>query len=1124
MEDSPFSNRQDPRAPIDNTFDLKSILAAAQSLSACVELSELLKTFAPMTLQASGAERLVLLLPNEDDVWEVRVSATAESTTLASQPLQDNLSLPVQLIQHVERTKKIFPENESALEQPFVDSYLQENACCSLLCAPLLHQDKLNGLLYLEHSSVSDVFNHKRITVIDFLCAQTAIALNNAVLRKDIAEREELQQQQNQLAKTLKATSRRLHNVLKWSLIGIWEWSFADQRLTWDAQMFEIYGVDPADFGGTYEDWEQRLHPDDFSRITADEHRAASTANAIPNEFRIVRPDGAVRHIYANVFFEKNELGETTRTVGINFDITDRRKAELALLASENKFQRIAEGVPGMVYRYVIQPDGTDRMDYVSSGVRELFEVDPQESVDGKTSIWDRVHKSDQAWMRKAIELSAETLEPFLLEYRLELPEKGLRWVQACSQPIRGENGEVIWDGIVLDHTEQKTTQLALDDARRHITTMNDNVPGMIFRYIVNEDGSRTLPYVSPKSEGLFGVAANEIQKHPNAILASIHPEDRQRVQKEIRRSRKELQPYKQEFRVILDGRVEWRQVFAQPNRNEDGDTSWDGVALDITERKEAQLALHEKQSQFQRMTKNVPGMIFRYVRRTDGSHAMTYVSSQSRELYEIEPEEMLEDVNKLFDCFHPDDMDSLRDAVDASARNLTPFDEEFRVILPNQGLRWRQAISKPTRAANGDIFWDGVTIDITHSKRAELQLQLVNEELARATKMKDEFLANMSHELRTPLNAILGMTEGLQGGIFGSVTDKQRDSYEVIQQSGAHLLELINEVLDLAKIESGSMDLEFSSVNIAKLCESGLQLVQQQAEKKDILLNLNVPHDLPAFAADEKRLRQVLVNLLSNAVKFTPNGGLVKLEVVQLNHEQSREKIVRISVSDNGIGIEPMHLDTLFDPFVQVDSSLNRSYSGTGLGLSLVKRFVELHSGSVSVTSEPDVGSCFTVDLPIRQRTARSATTLPQRIDPPGELKSPSSSEPTREVSILLAEDNELVARTVIKFLQASNFRVELATNGAAAIEMARDQSPDLILMDVQMPGVDGLEAIQRIRQIAKHEHTPIIALTGLAMQSDADRCLAAGADHYLSKPYGMQQLVDLMRKELAKPSTSRL
>lgn len=247
-------------------------------------------------------------------------------------------------------------------------------------------------------------------------------------------------------------------------------------------------------------------------------------------------------------------------------------------------------------------------------------------------------------------------------------------------------------------------------------------------------------------------------------------------------------------------------------------------------------------------------------------------------------------------------------------------------------------------------------------------ELQAKNAQLARATRLKDEFLATMSHELRTPLNAILGMTEGLQEEVFGSINDRQSKALQTIERSGYHLLELINDILDIAKIESGQLEIELTPTAIAPLCQSSLAFVSQQAATKHIHLEISLPHTLPDLTVDERRIRQVLINLLSNAVKFTPEGGHVALEVIfpyQQKEAPEEPIFLRIAITDTGIGIAPDQIDQLFQPFIQIDSALNRKYQGTGLGLVLVKRLVEMHHGKVGLTSKVGVGSCFTIDLP---------------------------------------------------------------------------------------------------------------------------------------------------------------
>ena len=413
-----------------------------------------------------------------------------------------------------------------------------------------------------------------------------------------------------------------------------------------------------------------------------------------------------------------------------------------------------------------------------------------------------------------------------------------------------------------------------------------------------------------------------------------------------------------------------------------------------------------------------------------------------------------------------------------------------------------------------------GTYQDITARKQAEMQLQQTNQALARATRLKDEFLANMSHELRTPLNAILGMTEGLQEGIFGEISQAQLTALQTIERSGFHLLELINDILDVAKIEAGQIALDCQPTAIAPLCQSSLTFIKQQALKKRIRLEIHLPPHLPTVLLDERRIRQVLINLLDNAVKFTPEEGLVTLAVshqpsphVLDGADYSPQSCVRIAVRDTGIGIAADQMSKLFQPFIQIDSALNRQYTGTGLGLTLVKRIVDLHGGQVTVASQVGIGSCFTIELPCTTVSSSSPQPDPSSSNDiqPRLLKQKASP------LILLAEDNEASANTISSYLRAKGYGLILAENGMEAISLVQNELPDLILMDIQMPGIDGLEAIWRIRRDLMLADVPIIALTAFAMAGDSERCLAVGANYYISKPIKLKQLDITIQRFLA-------
>ncbi|MEO0396949.1 MAG: ATP-binding protein [Cyanobacteria bacterium P01_A01_bin.137] len=394
-------------------------------------------------------------------------------------------------------------------------------------------------------------------------------------------------------------------------------------------------------------------------------------------------------------------------------------------------------------------------------------------------------------------------------------------------------------------------------------------------------------------------------------------------------------------------------------------------------------------------------------------------------------------------------------------------------------------------------------------------QLAISNIELARATRLKDEFLANMSHELRTPLNAILGMTESLIEQLFGPLNAQQITSLNTIERSGNHLLALIDDILDLAKVEAGALSLERTPTQIGPLCRSSLAFVKQLANQKRIQLTEQHTGDsMPDLMLDERRIRQVLINLLNNAVKFTPEGGHVTLTIsLTKSTAKTDEHLLKFTVEDTGIGIETHQLNRLFQPFVQVDTALNRQYTGTGLGLALVKRIVELHGGEVSAMSQLDVGSCFTVELPC---TSNGGS---QSMAPQTQGTGSGASQPPQAVKplILLAEDNEDNIDVIQGYLVAKGYPVIIAKNGREAIALAQAQTPDLILMDIQMPGMDGIEAMTKIRQDETLQHTPIIALTAFAMKGDLERCLAAGADDYLAKPVKLKQLVATMQSLLA-------
>jgi PAS domain S-box-containing protein len=675
--------------------------------------------------------------------------------------------------------------------------------------------------------------------------------------------------------------------------------------------------------------------------------------------------------------------------------------------------------------------------------------------------------------------------------------------------------------GISLDITENKAAQEALRQNEERLKRITANIPGVIYQYVLHPDRSHQFVYVSDRAQDIFELEPSAILANADVLFNLVHGEDVASLQTSIKASEQTLTPWTWEGRLITpSGQQKWIQGIAHPEHQTNGSILWDGLLLDVSDRKRAEELLQESEFKYRSLVENANDII--YIMATDGT--FTYVSPNWTEMLGHAIEEV---VNHSFIPFvHPDDvprcLEFLQRLVSSRSKQRGV---EYRVCHKNGEWRWYTSNASPQYDAQGQIrSCLGIAHDITERKQAEELLQRTNAELVRATRLKDEFLANMSHELRTPLNAVLGMAEGLQEQVFGSLNARQIRAIATIENSGRHLLELINDILDLSKIEAGGLDLNLEDVSIQNLCSTSLSFVKQPAMKKQISLLSDIPETLGALnvQVDDRRMRQVLINLLSNAVKFTPEGGQVLLQA-RLGYEtpdlspgspadtpSSPTRVICFSVIDTGIGIAEEDVKRLFQPFVQIDSSLSRKYPGTGLGLAIVKQIAQLHGGHVSVTSNPGQGSCFTVTLPCPSlgTDPPTAESTHNDAESSGAIASVLTTEESVQPLILLTEDNEANILTLSSYLTAKRYRLLHARSGEEAIAVVGRSCPDIILMDIQMPGMDGLEAIRQIRQLPEGATVPIIALTALAMTGDRDRCLAAGANDYLTKPVRLRQL----------------
>ena len=403
---------------------------------------------------------------------------------------------------------------------------------------------------------------------------------------------------------------------------------------------------------------------------------------------------------------------------------------------------------------------------------------------------------------------------------------------------------------------------------------------------------------------------------------------------------------------------------------------------------------------------------------------------------------------------------------------------------------------------------------------RQNIELARINAELRRAHRQKDEFLAGISHEVRTPLSAILGLAELLRTQIVGPLTDDQREMVSRIEESGRHLLAVINDLLDLAKIEAGRFDLAPQMIMAHDLCRAGVRMIRELAIRKNQKIHTNLDPRVEGIYGDERRLRQALINLLSNAVKFTPPEGQIGID---LEGDPDNE-VVRISVWDTGIGIAAEDMPRLFQPFSQIDNVYQRDQAGSGLGLVIVARLAELHGGGVTLVSELGKGSRFTITLPW---TRHHQMWRLESLDADETSRSDLDEEPLPQSRgnhhILLIDDDERGSAVIGDYLQRCGYRVTHVVSGEEGLALARHEPPDIVIVDLRLRSLDGLDVIRRLRTDVAASTLPIIALTALAMPGDRERSLEAGADVYLSKPVRLRRLAEEIAALLGQNPTQR-
>lgn len=893
---------------------------------------------------------------------------------------------------------------------------------------------------------------------------------------------------------------------------SLWEWDLVTGEGTADDLWFELLGYRRGEIPLTYEGWESVVHPEDreFADRSIQDYLEGRSDEFVC-EHRVIDKSGDTRwHRSTGMIVERDADGRPVRMIGTAMDITDRKMIEDALERSEQRYRLGMKAAQEGVWDWDI-PSGkviANELWYALYGI----EPDEETSTD---ELWRKMlHPDDRQAAEGSLQDYVEgRAESYDIEYRVIVKSGEIRWHRGTGLIVErdAEGKPVRMIGTNMDITERKRIKAALQQSEQRYRIAMQAAKAAIWEWDIESSEQN----VDDLWFEQYGYRRGEIPATYESWITLVHPEDRERSNRamlDYLEGRTEA--YLNEFRAFVkSGELRWfsgtgmiaeRDAEGKPKRII-------GTNMDITDRKRAEARLRATLDRLKMATDAAHIGIWSWSFADD----MLDWDERMYEIYGVDPNRYPKGIGYQvwFDAVHPEDKQKATDEMGLSKKRNLPSYREYRIVRPSGVVRHIQCASVVDFGADGKpIKMIGINRDITEQRDLETSLREAKFAAEAANLAKSNFLAHMSHEVRTPLTAVLGYADMLSDQ---AITDTEAaDAVNSIRRNGEHLLTILDDVLDLSKIEAGRMLIESIPASPWQVAFDAVTILKIRAADKQVHLSAQPSTDLPqSCLLDPTRARQVLVNLLSNAVKFTPPGGSIDMKV------SCDSDSIFFDVCDTGIGMSQDQIAHVFEPFRQADSTTTRRFGGTGLGLTITVKLVELMNGSVSVRSEPGKGSHFLVRLPLVWPAATQAQVFetPQALVDHTSRKHKSKNSltvPRFLGRILLADDSEDNRRVVLHLLKRHGLSADVAVNGVEAVEAARRADYDLILMDMQMPEMDGFEATRFLRNTGMR--LPIIALTASTMTQDRIKAFDAGCTEYLSKPVEPKAFMETLARFL--------
>jgi PAS domain S-box-containing protein len=822
-------------------------------------------------------------------------------------------------------------------------------------------------------------------------------------------------------------------------------------------------------------------------------------------------------------------------------------------------FQRIFDAIPFPLV--IFRSDG---LAVAMNRQNELFIHTPRESVVGVFTMYEdaeAIEKGYVAHFEKALAGEVSTMSPT----PYDTSKAGLHgrtrdtivWSETTYFPLRDETGQISFVGeISLDVTNRKQIEQSLWESETRFRNLAENAHDIVFFYRLKP--SRSYEYVSPAITRILGYTPEEFYADPSVALKTTPQEEHEQLWL-LQEMPDSLASPLVIPHIHRNGTPVWLEMRHRVVYDNEGEPiAIEGISRDITEHKKLEMELCQARDEMeQRVAERTEELsrlnmalqaseerhriiseltsdyIYGGYLTLDGQVVTEWVGGAFERITGYRIEEIQQ--QEWLSLIYPDDIPSTLDVIE-SVQERRAGVIEYRIRNRQGELRWLRDYVRYLPGDGGErkVRMVGAVQNITREREIQAALQSAREAAETANRAKSEFLATMSHEIRTPLNAIIGMSSIL---LETSLDAWQRECVEISHTSGKNLLVIINDILDFARMETRRLTLEPQPFNLRTCIEDTLMLFSSEARRKNLGLSCTVDEHIPSpLVGDVARIRQIISNLVSNGIKFTKQGSVTVQATLEpgkqeqgkeaevgsttAEHQTSRPPpvVLHIRVSDTGIGISPEQMPTLFQTFCQLDASTTRSYGGTGLGLMLSKRLAEMMGGTIWVESEVGKGSTFHVRLSVEQ--VQTAVSPAKEPGCPEQYISPKKSP--RPLRILLAEDNPINQKVVLRLLEHLGYRAGTTSSGLEVLEVLEQVVYDVILMDVQMPEMDGMEATRRIRTTLAPEHQPwIIAMTASMLDVDREQCLSAGMNDYLSKPVRVDDLAQALRR--VPPTYSR-